>query len=707
MSIDPKASALLDSFRVFDGAVHIYQLGCTASLLNVHAQQKRAFNLVWALRHGIDENQFPLNVGVVGGGISALTVSTALNKCGATVRIYERMRGLMHLQQGNSTRFLHPNIALWPNELFGYPITHLPFMNWRSGSAGDVAEQLNHQWEQFKIAAFRSRSTQLQILTNTDVFHVEPKNNKIRVYYNGFEEAVGFVDPAAIHALRLQAMHEIEEVAPKENHTDHDAIIIGSGYGLETPRFTVTPSYWRNDDFAQPILGAKTAKRFLVSGTGDGGLIDTLRLTIRDFHHQKFIQEVMYEPTLRNLGRELQKQLNGASEDKVADIWNRLISGMVIHVGTWPAENVRFEQKLDEFIRDDTLVVLNSRRDCPFLTQSLLLHRILVALLIRKKRIRHVPGVLRSVYRDTEKEEFVALIAQTNDKAIEAHYERIDVVVERHNAIPTLPKMFGPGGSELYESLKSSWDQRGDNDPSIGSPPTGFLADEYKGEHFEISYEIGVCLNGRDPKDILQEFFDGLIIHADNSLPALNGTDFIDIAGFTIRLVDHIFFIPDRHSHLVLPIENFVGTVERAVTCLSISTPSRESLELALDKDFEYHYYKAFVTDDVRRYLIDDGRQEIRPYSWIINNTTQIDAHIEVQSWNSAGTPTGGMYTAHKFLRVPVMLEILGNRWTRTKLDGLGWALCLTRKILHDASRAYELLEWDNHFAWWLPVLKK
>src|ERR1700733_14543358 len=93
-----RANELLKKASILDPSIKAYQIGCTASRLNVHAQQIRAFNLVWALEV-VGYLKSETCIGVVGGGISGITVASALLARGARVRIYESMRGLAHLQE--------------------------------------------------------------------------------------------------------------------------------------------------------------------------------------------------------------------------------------------------------------------------------------------------------------------------------------------------------------------------------------------------------------------------------------------------------------------------------------------------------------------------------------------------------------------------------------------------------------------------------
>src|SRR5947209_2765428 len=96
-----------------DTVPRAYVLGCQAQRITVLSQQYRAFNLIWAL---IAEGRLKegSRVGIVGGGIGGLTVAAAAMLKGCRVVLAEARPELMHLQRGNKTRLLHPNIYEWP-----------------------------------------------------------------------------------------------------------------------------------------------------------------------------------------------------------------------------------------------------------------------------------------------------------------------------------------------------------------------------------------------------------------------------------------------------------------------------------------------------------------------------------------------------------------------------------------------------------------
>lgn len=688
-----KAEQLLKMLRIFEDDSHVYQLGCTALLLNIHAQQQRAFNLVWALQQ--TEDLKDLDVGIVGAGISGLTVATALIACGAKVRIYESMRHEMHLQQGNMTRFLHPNLADWPEDGFGFPQTQLPYMNWRAASAADVVEQLKFQWLPFaKLAQDRHL---LEIEFNTRVTEiVDHSSSSVQIRRRKQIDKYGHLRPAERHSQHLRAMLEdVEEPSFEDKTYKHRILIVAVGYGLEQPRFSNTPSYWRNDDFAQPVIGAKNTRRYLVSGTGDGGLIDCLRLTLHNFQHQKFIQEVMYKAEFRELGKKFKNELKACKDEtSVLNYWlNFYGSSAELPDQTQKVLNETF----DDFIRTDTLVVLNSRRVSPFLTQSQIIHRLAVATLLRKKRIRHVPGELKSVYCDKANSELVAFVHNIEFGPSKPHYERVDVVVERLNSVGVLSNILGKDGDKIVENLTTKWQGYGDNNDLTVKPcyEVGFLSDEFKFDHFEDKYQIGAVKNFKNTKKFVLQILSNL---EQGTLAAKydKGTVTLPITGVwhdkAFQIVEGI--LPDRLSST---------DSKHAVI---FETSSRELLEHALDKETpEYHFVRIFVQPTANNFEIDPSAPIDTKTGVTLHNCMSKDNSLLVCFESTySDAPERGMRSAHLLLRVPTLLELLGNQWPITKVGGIGWAVTATLEHLREDKKASRLLQWDNHAAWWFPL---
>jgi hypothetical protein len=71
-----------------------------------------------------------------------------------------------------------------------------------------------------------------------------------------------------------------------------DTIVLAPGFGLERSLdAAATHSYWRNDQLGQPVLDG-SRKEFIVSGFGDGALIDLCRLTIERYRQDTILYEL-------------------------------------------------------------------------------------------------------------------------------------------------------------------------------------------------------------------------------------------------------------------------------------------------------------------------------------------------------------------------------------------------------------------------------
>src|SRR5258708_5764514 len=67
---------------------------------------------------------------------------------------------------------------------------------------------------------------------------------------------------------------------------------MATGFGLERSSSPyLTSSYWRNEQIAQPILDGGP-RSYVVSGYGDGALVDVCRLTIERFRQDTIVYEL-------------------------------------------------------------------------------------------------------------------------------------------------------------------------------------------------------------------------------------------------------------------------------------------------------------------------------------------------------------------------------------------------------------------------------
>lgn len=243
-SADPRR--ILEAFSVPDWPKW-YTVGYGESRVTVYTQQVRALNLAWALKQSgqVDGNT---RVYVIGGGFAGLTVAAGLAQLGATVTVLERARHLLPLQRNCYKRYLHPHVFDWPDATADNTRAGLPLLDWRAGIARDVALQVEDAFEQLK----RDYGGRLQCLCSASNIQVESPA------------------PGRLH-FRIGR--------DRREESAYDLLVFALGFGLEDESWAGSRgSYWADDSLEQH--GVVPPGEYLVSGVGDGALIDVFRLLL-------------------------------------------------------------------------------------------------------------------------------------------------------------------------------------------------------------------------------------------------------------------------------------------------------------------------------------------------------------------------------------------------------------------------------------------
>ncbi|MBX9723411.1 MAG: NAD(P)/FAD-dependent oxidoreductase [Candidatus Obscuribacterales bacterium] len=325
------------------GYDRVFAVGNNASRVTFASQQRRALNLIWALA---EERKLgpEMNLAVVGGGLAGMTAALAAESLGMNVTIIEEKNDLMHLQRGNSSRYIHPNIFDWPTGRSTVAITDLPFLNWSEDICSSVAAWILEQWDQLK-SGIKERN-------NTEAILKEETADNVVLILNGSEERF-------------------------------DLVLLCVGFGLER-QIDEVPflSYWENDNLSRPSVRTSEQRRVLVSGTGDGALIDIARLLIVDFEHGEF-SRLLYSEELDDLCKiflEIERQLN----DKIRK--GEFGSDLERDAGVWlylEYSKIKLPEaiKAKLRIRTDTHVTVHSRSGTLFSVRASLINRFTVWML--------------------------------------------------------------------------------------------------------------------------------------------------------------------------------------------------------------------------------------------------------------------------------------------------------------------------------------
>jgi hypothetical protein len=354
---------------------NVFALGTFGRQVTFASQQTRALNLIWALAE-TGRLERGNQVAVVGAGLGGLMSVTAAHAAGCSVHLYEKASQACPVQRGNDIRFIHPNILNWPDEGSETAETEFPFLNWTAASTRGVIKQIDLQWKRIR-------------------------GDRVRRYFN-YQVNRLYMVPQRIGSPRpaLTANRVVEgEAAGGETAADptpgflehaYDFVILAIGFGDEQELGGVPLlSYWENDSLHQETGRGRT--EILVSGCGDGGLIDALRLRIRNFDHADFVRRFV---------------LAGESSGLIADL--RRIDGDLRPHALDPDISLRFRTAYDaippspalarietyfrEHRRNDTSVSLNSPAAGPLSFQASLLNRFATHLAMRHADLHYLSG---------------------------------------------------------------------------------------------------------------------------------------------------------------------------------------------------------------------------------------------------------------------------------------------------------------------------
>jgi hypothetical protein len=306
-----RAYSVEPNYRAANG---VYVIGSLEKGVTVYSQQVRAHNLLCALWEiARDQKSMPQRIAIIGGGIAGIT-SAACAAClftSAAVTIFERRSDLCAIQQGSDTRWLHPRIYDWPLAASRATTAALPVLDWTEGRASDVARQI---LSRFALRA-KKAGERLRLVLNLN--HLRITSSTRRIEWNGTRAAIESGFP--------------KNDTPEGNSEVFDLVILAGGYGLEVGKEPYgVVSYWRNDQLGQPLLmGARQS--FIVSGYGDGALVDLCRLAIARFRQDSVLYDLLGNKTIESKEAEIRnvKEREEQSGTAVFDLLSLIVNGLL------------------------------------------------------------------------------------------------------------------------------------------------------------------------------------------------------------------------------------------------------------------------------------------------------------------------------------------------------------------------------------------
>lgn len=377
---------------------NVYVVGPFGARVSFASQQRRALNLVWALcRSKVIVSGNETDVAVIGGGIAGVTAAAALLSRGCNVTIIEERGSLLSLQRGGHHRMVHPTINFWPNDDLEWT-TKLPFLDWFAGSSVAVVKDVTREWEKY----FAGRTSAIVPNTAVSSFKFDPATKKVVI-----------------------------EVGAKP-FREVDLALVATGFGVEWDMDDPLQNpYWTRDDIED--LAERTNIDLAVSGTGDGGVIDVLRLAYPGFMENEIALRYLQLEDRKSLQEAVKAAEAAARSEPDLDQRSELYAAN--YAGLAEARSLLAKALLPDLAPDKRRPLLIGRRPRPFEISSAPIHKIILAHALKRQHVDYVQGELQ---RETDGEYSVKLV----DGSIRslAGFERVLV---RHGAKPPIERFFG------------------------------------------------------------------------------------------------------------------------------------------------------------------------------------------------------------------------------------------------------------------------
>lgn len=376
----------IDNFKISNSIENVYAIGLADRHVTIKSQQIRAITLATLMTNqaGTDKKE----VAIIGGGIAGLTLAAHLIKSGwRDIVIFERLPELLTVQNGCDTRWIHPNLIDWPHAGSLDEDANLPTLNWKASTASNVTYQIEEEWR--RIIGAGKQKPENQCADDDAKSSGKRKNGGkpirrittllgvtfLKVYFNprpGNLVGVEWIRDTKISHKKIRGDLDLPSGTKTFKH-----LIFATGFGIELDS---QDSYWRNESLGQMRIDG-VQQRYLVSGLGDGAIIDLLRLTVKNFRPDRAMNELNIE----NLAKALQKDTDTHSKKALIDILEGYLASRAKKKKAAPNSNANTKSSDDakrkiliredllylvkyfeERLRSDTYVLLHHRSNCGF-----------------------------------------------------------------------------------------------------------------------------------------------------------------------------------------------------------------------------------------------------------------------------------------------------------------------------------------------------
>jgi hypothetical protein len=431
----PAGNQVLERMQV-PGRSHLYVLGCFESRITLYTQQVRALNLIYALSDGFKKSG--TRVAVIGAGAGGLTAAAAAGVCGCRVSVFEMYPNPLDLIGPSHLRWLHPHIYEWPKPGSENSRAGLPLLDWTEGLAFEVVAKLLPGW----AALAKAYNIELHCgIRNLGVDRTA--DGKYLLRWNGEgpsppSNALSTPSGRGTWGSRSGSRMRIQPF---------DIVILAVGFGVETAnnQFPMISSYWYEDNINRDDrFTSKPVSRVLISGTGDGGLIDLLRYSFRHFRHERILTDFQNNWLSRPGDMDRIKE-------KIIEIEKHAWSLFKVGQPYAAYLNLSYRDLADSLvlkadipIRKNIQPVLTGKGALPLNLQSAPINRFLFSL----TNAEYIPGPIVSTQCDQNGKNCEVTFA-------DGLQDKFDEVVIRHGPTPAVKKYF-PEIWELCAGLREN-----------------------------------------------------------------------------------------------------------------------------------------------------------------------------------------------------------------------------------------------------------
>lgn len=403
----------------------VYFLGNFEQRITVYNQQIRAVNLIYSLwkQKLLTKNS---KVSIIGAGVSGLTAASCAALLGCrSIDIFEQADSILPLWKNSTSRVLHPNLFTWPKPGWQNNISMLPILNWKSDIAKNVAKCLEEQWK--IVYNYFKGLIEINLHLNT-VATLSNKNTRVNFGDRG-------------------------------KSTDFNIAFIAVGFGMDGYKNDFDTCYWANDNLDAFRIGPT---EYFVSGNGDGGIADLLRIRFKDFSY------TLVEQWLLNFcGETLQTKINDIEENyqRIYYSEDEEQANQYLINEYEKLDTSSLEKEMSNHLRSGTIATLHSQSDLIYNFKAFPLNRFLlyICMKIDTKSSKFVYGKIENL--DALKK---ANLSSGNIEVILENFgsKKYDEVILRHGPLPAMNK---DGMARIKKEVelktreKNSLDQTGRN----------------------------------------------------------------------------------------------------------------------------------------------------------------------------------------------------------------------------------------------------